>query len=379
MVVYTSTLFLVFGFSYLADCSRSRSRKLNTEGEKKAYLGFACLVIAVLSLVSGLRWQVGTDYINYAILYEDIRTGGYAAVADQGIEIGFVAVCSFFSLFTQSPYAMFLFFAFVINILIVLALRDNSSLFWFAVVLYLLKYTYYSTFNILRQSCAMAIVFYGTKYITKGEFKKYLICVLLASTFHVSALIMLPVYFFVRLKAWSKGVLAVSLVLSLFYVFYDRLMPVIYSIIGNTAYGKYEAVIAAEDRGSSILRVVVAGAPVVLAVIFRKRLAQRIGHSNIAVNMCLIALFMALLSQKELYFGRLGAYFNIYKLLLLPYFVQIFEDRRMRFCVLLLFIVCYTGYCYVLMPTEGGVLPYQTIFDAPKGWNVMDYIFIRWE
>lgn len=95
--------------------------------------------------------------------------------------------------------------------------------------------------------------------------------------------------------------------------------------------------------------------------------------------MCLIAFCFTLLSQKELFFGRLGFYFISYELLLMPYFVQLFEDRRMRFFVLVLMLMCYTVYCYVLMPTEGGVLPYQTIFDAPKDWNIMDYIFIRWK
>ena len=58
--------------------------------------------------------------------------------------------------------------------------------------------------NGMRQCLAAAILFIFNDLIVKGKFKLYLGVVLIVSTIHASALIMIPVYFIVRQDAWSK-------------------------------------------------------------------------------------------------------------------------------------------------------------------------------
>ena len=59
----------------------------------------------------------------------------------------------------------------------------------------------------LGKCLAAAIIFTATKYLINGNWIKYFLIVLFASTFHQSALILIPIYFFVRYKAWSKATL----------------------------------------------------------------------------------------------------------------------------------------------------------------------------
>jgi hypothetical protein len=80
---------------------------------------------------------------------------------------------------------------------------------------------------------------------------------------------------------------------------------------------------------------------------------------------------------KANYFTRISLYFSIYHLLHLPYLVLLFEDRKLRVALGAGILACYLAYCYLLLPTEGGVLPYQTLCSAPYRWNIMDYIFTR--
>lgn len=63
---------------------------------------------------------------------------------------------------------------------------------------------YFSAFNGMRQWIASIILFWAIKYIWNDNFIKYFICVILASTIHISALIMIPVYFIVKERPFGR-------------------------------------------------------------------------------------------------------------------------------------------------------------------------------
>lgn len=67
---------------------------------------------------------------------------------------------------------------------------ENAPLIYFLFLLVILPFT----MNAVRQGIAMSIVFYALNYIAQGNFKKYALIVFVASLFHASALLMLPVY-----------------------------------------------------------------------------------------------------------------------------------------------------------------------------------------
>ena len=69
---------------------------------------------------------------------------------------------------------------------------------------YIASGIYTVSMNGIRQSLAAAIIFAATKYILDGNFKKFLLVILLASTIHQTALIFIPIYFIVRRKAWTR-------------------------------------------------------------------------------------------------------------------------------------------------------------------------------
>ena len=61
--------------------------------------------------------------------------------------------------------------------------------------------------------------------------------------------------------------------------------------------------------------------------------------------------------------ARLGMYFSLYNVLLIPYLLRVFkEESRLTAKVIVMF--CFFAYCYLLLPVDAELLPYRNILDG---------------
>ena len=173
---------VALGFAYLANNSN-----------KKAYL---FMLVAVLTIMAGFRGvNCGVDTPLY---YDNIvKDFPYSW---QFREEGFRLIATYFMENFQNPQLVFIFCAFVTNLLILLRLWDfkDKANFGFMTLLYLLLY-FSNSMNIMRQYVAVAIVFYGTRYLNKNKLL-FIPFVTVAFFIHRSSLLALG-YFVISL--WS--------------------------------------------------------------------------------------------------------------------------------------------------------------------------------
>lgn len=367
MLVYTVNLFVVTIFAFLAAYFKDAGVSRNLIGTKKPLIWFCIPVILSVALIAGLRFEVGTDYTSYAIIYHDANAPDtLSPYGIKGIEIGFIWLCRLCYRFTASPFLMFFAVAAAIGILTILALRDHSRCFWLSCFLYITTGAYTGTFNVIRQSLATAIVFYATRYLVRREMWKYFLFVGIAALFHSSALIMIPVYFIVNIRAWSPAMWLVAACAIVVLLAYNTVMPFFLSIFSQTRFGTYSA----QQTGVNGLRILVAFAPVVLAFLLQKQLRSAGKEMDIFVNLCFLNLLVMILASKQLYIARLSSYFEIYELLLLPAIFQVTKSKHFRVLGTAVVMACFLANWIVLVPRDSGVLPYRTIWSAPSGWNV---------
>lgn len=376
MVIYTANLCVVALSSFLAEHFQYRS-PIRADGTQRPLLWFVLLTVLSLTLVNGLRFLCGTDYVNYAIMYHDVRSGGMAALEARRIEWGYLVLSALFGKLFEEPFVFFFCMALVTNLLVILALRKYSEHFWISCVLYILTFIFYGSFNLIRQTIAMSIVIYAHQSLIDKRMFRYFLIILIAALFHTSVLVMIPVYFIVQRPAWSPIIWCGFVAVLLFFVFYDSAVSILFSFLSHTRYSTYEQMIKDSDHGANILRIVVAGAPVLLAFLFRTEIKRNYPHSNLVCNMAVLSLLIAIMGMKQIYFTRISLYFSVYNMLLIPYIIDLFQDKRMRLEVGAVILGCYLAYCYLLLPNEGGVLPYYSIFSAPYRWNIMNYIPTR--
>ena len=149
----------------------------------------------------------------------------------------------------------------------------------------------------------------------------------LASTFHQSALILIPFYFFVRYKAWSK---ATFLLLSIFSSNRRRLCSIFFTFIfciGGTQYGDYSNF---KEGGASVIRVAVDSVPILIAYLGRDKLREIFPSSDYIVNMALVGFMFMIISTQNWIFARFGIYFSLYQLILISWVVKLFNKKNQR-------------------------------------------------
>lgn len=196
MSVYFATVCIVAALTLTAEFIQSEhAKRLSTGRATQAFPSKFLVLMAglVLMFVSGFRWMIGADYLQYTrnyVIYRDEVLESIRAFDEPGIRV--VAYVS--SVFWDNPAMMFLFASVITVGLFTRTLAKGGGPVAFSFLLYIFGGTWHTSFNIVRQSIALAIVFAGHKYIVSRSFWRYLFVVLLATTFHFSAIAALFLY-----------------------------------------------------------------------------------------------------------------------------------------------------------------------------------------
>ncbi|WML51588.1 EpsG family protein [Neobacillus sp. PS3-12] len=298
------------------------------------------LVMLTFITVSGLRSGIGDTYF-YKHIYE-MNDFSWQFIFSQK-DIGFGIFQRYLKKYCSSdPQILILTTAIITNVLIISVLYKYSRLFELSIYVYITGGEFLVTMNGMRQCLAAAIIFAATKFIIDGNCKGYILVVLFASTFHESALILIPIYFLVRTKAWSKNtflLLFLSIVIALGF---DKFSSVLFSAIKDTQYSVYQN---SQEGGANIIRVLVDGIPIAISYFGREKLRRIFPISDIFVNMSIIGFVFMVISTRNWIFARFDIYFNLYQLILISWIIKVFRDKDQK-VIYYLILVCYLGYYF---------------------------------
>jgi hypothetical protein len=198
-------IYLALSFAVLASvtvfslrvASRGESARdnFNHPGLERAAI---VVVIPTLlcSLVIGLRHDTGTDYGRYIEHFNAIADGAGFFYR----EPGYVLMVRIVQSITESSAAVFFSLALITNAFIFCGigrLRNLSPVLiaagFFGTEAILLQV------NLVRQAAAIGIFFYAAQFIHARALLRYTLLVLLAASFHYSAVILYPLYWLARL------------------------------------------------------------------------------------------------------------------------------------------------------------------------------------
>lgn len=256
---------------------------------------------------------------------------------------GFVILNLILIQFSNNPQTLVVITSLIVNLFNMIVFYKYSSYLELQIYIYIAAGYLTVTMNGMRQCLAAAILFIFNSLIIKGKFKLYLVIVLMVSTIHASALIMIPVYFIVRQDTWSKKVVVMIILSCIGVVFYNILSPILFKLLENTQYAGYSQF---NEGGSSIMRVIVNMVPVILAYIKRYELKEMWPESNIFVNMALINVIFVAFGMFNWIFNRFTLYMQLYNFILIPYVIRhCFKGKEKR---LLYFgvLICYFVFFY---------------------------------
>ena len=195
--------------------------------------------------------------------------------------------------------------------------------------------------NGIRQFIAAVIIFAATPLLLKKKYLPLVMVILFATTFHVSAILMLPVVFIVQGKAWNeKTIFYIIVALIAMYVFNTYTGAMDFMLQGTEFEGAVENWQALGDDGTNPIRVFVNAIPMLLAFLGRNHIRQENDQMlNICVNMSVITTGLYLISMvtSGIMIGRLPIYTSLYNLILLPNLIpKMFTESSVRMVRLLM-------------------------------------------
>jgi len=146
-------------------------------------------------LVSGLavfRYDVGYDYSNYYVLYQQSSAYIKAYLSTEPISYFLYSVL----IHLGDPAFILLFYA-LITYLILFSVLEKYSVDPVSSLLFFVGYPLFflQSLSLVRQFLALLIVVWGIKYIYERNLIKYVIVVVVGAMVHNSALFLLPLYF----------------------------------------------------------------------------------------------------------------------------------------------------------------------------------------
>ncbi|MFD4703684.1 EpsG family protein [Gottfriedia sp. NPDC058432] len=356
MVPYVLTLLFAYSYGWLA--KRFGIIK-NKQFINNKYFIFPVLI--TLILISGLRFMnaLYSDEWIYRSDYAKIGNMDFKDIFSLKIEPGFALLN--WALYKISIQPQFLIFicAAITNTLIVLTIAKFSEKFELSILLYICIGFYFTSFNIMRQYLAISIVFWAIRYLGKGKFIKYLISILVASTFHFSALIMIPTYLIYKGRAWTKWTILTMVSGVTFTVSFAILVNILEAALANTKYSDYLKTLTEGYYGVNILRILIFIIPLFPLFIWRVPLKKIYSNSDHLVNLYVIGVIFMLLSSNYVFIARIADYFTIFSVLLIPKLTALFKKSSFNQLIYFGIMVCYMTFFYYQISNSAG---YTSIF-----------------
>ena len=308
------------------------------DNKPNKYLTAAAVIVLVL--VSGLRNGIG-DTPAYKKMFMDLDYK-WNEIASQS-EMGFVFLQMVLKSFTSDPQILIFTCALITNILIVSVFYHYSKRFELSAYVYITGGLYLVSMNGMRQLLAAAICFAAIKFLLDGKFLKYAFVVLLASTLHQSALLLIPMYFIVRIRAWSKSTVILLLSSIAIVAGYETFSKLLFEAIQSTKYQDYANF---NEGGANLMRIAVAAAPLAVSFLGREKLRAMYPKIDIIINMSLIGLVFMIISTQQWIFARMAIYFNLYQLILISWIIEVFSSKDRKFIYYIVVSLYFIFYYY---------------------------------
>ena len=220
-MIYLLILLTIMGCSLKYDFRDSMLIQAN-----KHYV-FLCVCFILLA---GLRFYIGSDTHNYVYdfsIMPDISNLFDYHRFESRYQFGWDAyVCIIKSLFGNFVYVQ-LITAIIVNVLIFRFIKRSTTSIFLALLFYfILNYFEYNT-EIMREAIAVALGLVAIRYYQRGKKKQFVLLLILAFEFHISAIILSIVPFLLNIK-YSRKLLILVFINSVF-------IPIVFSQISGLA------------------------------------------------------------------------------------------------------------------------------------------------
>ncbi|MBG0859039.1 MAG: EpsG family protein [Bacteroidales bacterium] len=300
-------------------------------------------------LVAGLRYETGVDWPGYTKFFVDSESIGKVlknAVTfhfyDQ-YEFGYTLLNSVLRTFTDNVQWLFLIIAFSTNLMLFNSVKRYSDHIFISLLIYFGTIYFILDMSGIRQCIALNIFLLSIKYITGRHFLKYFVTILIASMFHITSLLLIPIYFILKIK-FNNWVL-LSVIIAGLFISVFKITWIIPFLKGISELIQIEAITNRIYAYSNLSGPRIFGfgflfnfLVFIFCIIERKKLEQN-KMFNIFLNMYVISLFFYYFTwELNEFSSRFRLYFTVGNIVLFTYFLDVYKNKLNRFLVFFMIV-----------------------------------------
>lgn len=329
----------------------------------------ASLLIPII--ISGWRFNVGTDYTNYVLMFNDLSKvpiDQYFSQVFPKTEIGFYALIKLSSWLADGPFLMFFASAALTVLFFFFGLKKYELKHASLIYLLYMLIIFPTTLNGIRQGIATAVCFYAITFILSRKPAKYFLWILIASLFHVSALFLIPLYLLNLIIKGDKKDLLIKTVLTfcctILVLF--LLLPYAFDLLSKISifesYVQYLVPVNdGTDSGFYSKMLIVATVAFASKWIIPNEYEARTKYHYFILLVVLDILISTLGFSATI--DRMALYFSFFSIFLIVSFIDIFRDISGKAVMYSLIIAYGIAYFYIAyyIQNYGDVTPYDII------------------
>jgi len=319
------------------------------------------LFFIVLLLISSLRSvNVGTDmnvyFSRYSIIGETSFNELYKLNELWGFEYGYmifnkimfsISTSYYFFTFVTSGFILFSFYKFMYK---------YSSNITVSYTLFILLYFFGTSLNLIRLFLAISINLFSIKYLIDRDFARFLPIVLLATTFHTTAIVFLILYPLYNFKFTTNSIVFLTGALVFIKLFSTQILNFLLSFhVYGKRYG--DELGSGDGKGILLFHILI----LVIALIQKQHKNNR---NHLWLIMLVTSVIFNLLALNLTIAARVMWYFKPTFLILIP---EILENKPKKNLVLHVLLSCiilvyplYHTFQRVSADNEG-IFPYETV------------------
>ena len=320
---------------------------------EKIILVFDFILLFVLAVCRDVN--VGSDYVTYMTIFSGMTGGTLADVSKSYFwadgEIGFALIGTLIGTILDDPIWIVCVFYLIVLGGVYRFIKKHSRNVLLSTFLFLTLSFYNMSYNVLRQYLAAVILLKAIDYINK-DFKRFVLVVVLAATFHKTALIFLLVY---PVLTYAKDIKVTSLMFLLIMggaaLFAEYIFVYLGEVLSYTSYIN-------DNQSGGMMNAVVMATIFALFFVFAKKLEHNDAFGRVWIGLAVVAFSISMFSIQIHPFNRLLLYFIMPAIVSIANFVNIvLVPSSVKYGELFVIMLLGGYYSYLLLNTS----VYQTI------------------
>ncbi len=329
----------------------------------------------VLFLLIGLRGEyVGNDTINYIFFFNRMKWVTTIIDPTSRFEKGYQIYCKIIGLFFDYQI-MFIITALICIGCILYGIVKNSKNWQYSLFLFVGLRFFYFFLSGIRQSIAVSLIFVAYIFLKQNKILKYVLLVILASTFHFSALIFLLAWPLSKIKFTYKNIFKILSLTLVTYAFFNPILTVVLKYMPNYYSGYLITEAASANNLANYIEMIIP----ILILLFAKfsgylkeinvnnldkeeSIIKENSNKNLELFFLLISSALFFMATRVSVLDRIVQYYWIFSINTITNIIFSIKDLRKRliwFLMISLLIIIYNIMILILRPEWTQIIPYK--------------------